>query len=57
MKLFLNIFLAWAVCTASILAWKYMANSERVSLLKCVGWGLLGGAAAGLILTAIVVLF
>ena len=57
MRLFTNIFLAWGLCTLSILAWKYMTKSERVSLLKCVGWGLLGGAAAGLILTAIVVLF
>lgn len=57
MRLFVNIFLSWVAFTMSILAWKYMTNSERVSLMKCVAWGLLGGVVTGFVLFAIVVLF
>lgn len=56
-RLFINIFLVWVLCTISIVGWRFMTNAERIDLMKCVGWGLLSGVAAGVVLTAAVYIF
>ncbi len=57
MRLFINIFLAWVFCTALLVGWRYLNKEERIDLLKCAGWGLLGGVVAGVVLGAVVIIF